>query len=171
MRIRRRVASVLEAASIISCRRGEKPRTDSAITLPSLALMLDLRLETRSLDLSGNNPSSSIRTRSQPDAAPAFRSAASTSRTPVADSILPGCGERLKTKPFNLEASAISSACFRSSFAFSFEREATAPRQPRARSGPTRKPIARIAQIADLAFSLAQHRRDHLADRASSRNA
>ena len=55
--------------------------------------------------------------------------------------------------PFNLEASAISSACLRSSFAFSFEREATAPRQPFARSGPTRKPNAKIAQIADLAFS------------------
>ena len=45
------------------------------------------------------------------------------------------------------------SACLRSSFAFSFEREATAPRQPFARSGPTRKPNAKIAQIADLAFS------------------
>ena len=64
----------------------------------------------------------------------------------------PGYGACLIVISDSFDASAIAATWFLNSLAFSLLTDATAPRQPEVRRGPTRWPSANTAQIADLEF-------------------
>ena len=126
-----------------------------ASSRPSFALVLDNIPATSPRPRSSNNPSSSTRAMSYPDAWPAVLSADRNSTDAHGETATRGT--RPKRIPSSPLAVAIASICAHSSPDFSRERDATPQRVPCWRSGPSSAsiPSKRIPTHADFEFFLA----------------